>query len=132
MSTATTTQPTLSKRLRVLVVEDEMLLAMSLEDLLADLDCDVVGPVARVAEAVLRADTEVFDGAILDINVAGTEVYPVARILVERGIPFIFISGYDADSLPEEWSGHPLLRKPFQPDDFARAITKAFCLPADG
>ena len=114
------------KRLRVLVVEDEMLLAMRLEDMLADLDCDVIGPVGRVAEAIGLAQSEVFDGAILDINVAGTEVYPVARVLAGRGIPFIFVSGYDACSLPAEWRSRPTLQKPFQPNDLAKIMAKAF------
>lgn len=114
------------ERLRVLVVEDEMLPAMLMEDLLTDLGCDVVGPVARVADGLKLAGSERLDGAILDINVAGTEVFPVARELAERSIPFIFLSGYAADTLPQMWRSRPTLRKPFRPQDLARAMAKAF------
>lgn len=74
MNTISSQEP---QRVRVLVVEDEMLLAMFMEDTLADFDCEVVGPVARVADGIRLAASEQLDGAILDINVAGTEVFPV-------------------------------------------------------
>ena len=115
-----------SKRLRVLVVEDEMLLAMLVEDSLVDCGCDVVGPVARVADGVKLASSERLDGAILDINIAGTKVFPVASELARRSVPFIFVSGYDPDNLPEAWRGRPILKKPFRPRDLARNMAKAF------
>lgn len=114
------------ERFRVLVVEDEMLPAMFMADLLTDLGCDVVGPVARVADGLKLAGSEKLDGAILDINVAGTEVFPVARELAERSIPFIFLSGYASDTLPQAWRSRPTLRKPFRPQDLARTIAKTF------
>lgn len=114
------------ERFRVLVVEDEMLPAMHIEDLLTDLGCDVVGPVARVAEGLKLAGFERLDGAILDINVAGTEVFPVARELAERSIPFIFLSGYASDTLPQVWRGRPTLRKPFRPRDLAQTMAETF------
>lgn len=114
------------ERFRVLVVEDEMLPAMLIEDLLADLGCDVVGPVARVADGLKLAGSEKLDGAILDINVAGTEVFPLARELAERSIPFIFLSGYASDILPQVWRRRPTLRKPFRPQDLARIVAKTF------
>jgi DNA-binding response OmpR family regulator len=114
------------KRFRVLVVEDEMLLAMLVEDSLMDFGCDVVGPVARVADGVKLASSERLDGAILDINVAGTEVFPVASELVRRSVPFIFISGYDSNNLPQVWRSRPALKKPFRPQDLARSMAKAF------
>lgn len=123
MSTAPSAPP--PERARVLVVEDEMLLAMLMEDTLADFGCDVVGPVARVADGVRLANSERLDGAILDINVAGAKVFPVARELARRSIPFVFVSGYGSDSLPQEWKGYPALHKPFQPADLARSM-KAF------
>jgi DNA-binding response OmpR family regulator len=111
-----------TERFRVLVVEDEMLLAILMEDTLSDFGCDVVGPVARVADGVRLANSERLDGAILDINVAGVEVFPVARELARRGIPFVFVSGYDCRTLPQEWRGRPSLQKPFQPADLARSM----------
>lgn len=125
MNTASPKQG-LPESCRVLVVEDEMLPAMLMEDLLTDLGCDVVGPVARVAEGLKLAGSEKLDGAILDINVAGTEVFPVARELAERGIPFIFLSGYASDTLPQVWRNRPTLRKPFRPEDLARTMASTF------
>jgi CheY-like chemotaxis protein len=114
------------KRFRVLVVEDEMLPAMFMEDLLSDLGCDVVGPAARVADGLKLIGSERLDGAILDINVAGTEVFPVALELAKRSIPFIFLSGYASDTLPQMWRSRPTLRKPFQPEDLARTMASTF------
>jgi DNA-binding response OmpR family regulator len=114
------------KRFRVLVVEDEMLLAMLVEDSLVAFGCDVVGPVARVIDGVKLASSERLDGAILDINIAGTKVFPVASELARRSVPFIFVSGYDAENLPEAWRGRPILKKPFRRQDLARNMRKAF------
>jgi DNA-binding response OmpR family regulator len=124
--TSSTSSEQSSARFRVLVVEDEMLLAMQMEDTLADFGCDVVGPVAHVAEGVKLAGSESLDGAILDINVAGAEVFPVARKLAERSIPFIFVSGYGSGKLPPEWRSRPTLQKPFYPQDLARRMAEAF------
>jgi DNA-binding response OmpR family regulator len=117
------------ERYRILVVEDEMLLAMLMEDTLADFGCEVVGPVARIAEGVRLANTERLDGAILDINVAGVEVFPIARELAQRGIPFVFVSGYESTRLPHEWHNRPTLQKPFQPRELAHSMAKAFSKP---
>jgi DNA-binding response OmpR family regulator len=119
-------EQTSPKRLRVLVVEDEMLLAMLVEDSLVDFGCDVVGPVARVADGVKLASSEKLDGAILDINIAGSEVFPVASELARRSVPFIFISGYDLNNLPQVWRSRPTLKKPFQPQDLARSMARTF------
>ena len=115
--------------LRVLIVEDEMLLAYMLQDMLAEWGCSVVGPAGRVAKAVSLAGSEALDGAILDVNLAGTEVYPVARALAARHVPFIFISGYAASRLPKEWRDRPTLQKPFQPRDLAQSMARIFAQP---
>jgi DNA-binding response OmpR family regulator len=114
------------QRLRVLVVEDEMLLAMVMEDTLLDFGCDVVGPVARVADGVRIANSERLDGAILDINLAGATVYPIARELAQRNIPFMFVSGYGEDNLPQEWRNRPRLQKPVDPRDLTQRMESAF------
>ncbi|HET7586653.1 MAG TPA: response regulator [Gammaproteobacteria bacterium] len=111
--------------MRILMVEDEMMLAMSLEDLLKLLGCEVV-KAARVAKAVKLAETESVDGALLDVNLAGERVYPVAAELDRRGIPFVFMTGYDVDRLDSGYHGRPALQKPFQMDDMVRVMADAF------
>ncbi len=101
-------------RPRLLVVEDEVLIGMLLEDMLSDLGYEVVGVAAQVAQAAKMAREAAFDAAILDVNVNGQPVYPVAAILRERGVPFLFASGYGARGLPPEFRNCPVLQKPFQ------------------
>jgi CheY-like chemotaxis protein len=114
----------LPKGLRVLVVEDEMLLAMSLEDMLAELGCNVVGPVGGVTKAVQLAKSEPLDLALLDLNIGGQAVYPVARELDCRHVRFVFVSGYGPDRLPQEWRNRPMLEKPFQQRDLERVLSE--------
>ena len=99
---------------RVLIVEDESLVAMLLETILEDMGCTPVGPAATVDEALrLAADAEPIDAALLDVNVAGRQVFPVAEALRDRGVPFVFSTGYGEGGLPDEWRGQPTLQKPF-------------------
>src|SRR4051794_22900016 len=79
---------------RVLVVEDEMIVAWLLQDMLADLGCAVVGPAARVSQALAMIDAEAIDAAVLDVNLNGQKSYPVADALAARGMPFVFSTGY--------------------------------------
>jgi CheY-like chemotaxis protein len=112
---------------RVLVVEDEVLVAWLLEDMLTDLGCAVVGPVARVNQALAMIDAAAFDAAVLDINLNGQKSYPVADALAARGVPFVFSTGYVKDSLPDAYQGFPMLQKPFHRsqlgDTLARLLT---------
>ena len=101
---------------RILVVEDEMLLAMSLEDLLVSYGFEVVGPASRIDVAVRLACSEAIDAGILDLNIAGEEVYPVADALAARGIPFLFITGYNAAAIIQKYAKRPMLQKPFKPE----------------
>ncbi len=99
---------------RVLVVEDESLVAMLLETMLEDMGCTPVGPIGTVDEAleVIGSDTSI-DAALLDVNVAGRPVFPVAGALTQRGVPFVFSTGYGEGGLPDEWRGRPTIQKPF-------------------
>jgi len=106
-----------SSGLRVLVVEDEMMVALLLEDMIADLGYRVVGPVTRLGKALDVASREAIDVAILDINVDGSEVYPVAEALAARHIPFAFVTGYGREGLREPYRGTPTLAKPFRKGD---------------
>jgi CheY-like chemotaxis protein len=114
---------TLSAR-RVLVVEDEMIVAWLLEDMLTDLGCTVVGPAARVDQALAMIDAESIDAALLDLNLNGEMSYPVADALAARGVPFVFSTGYDKDRLPDGYRGVPVLQKPYRPSELADALAK--------
>ena len=118
MSDSTTAMP------RVLVVEDEYLIRMLLEDMLADLGYDVAAAVGTIAEASELAAHGDFNAAILDVNLDGQEVYPVAEILVQRGLPFVFVTGYGEGSLPAKYRRHPALQKPFQSEQLRTMLTE--------
>ena len=99
---------------RVLIVEDESLVAMLLETILEDMGCVPVGPAATVDEGLrIAGGGEPIDAALLDVNVAGKQVFPVAEALRDRGVPFIFSTGYGEGGLPDEWRGQPTLLTPF-------------------
>lgn len=100
---------------RILVVEDEMLIALIIEETLQDLGCVVVGPVGRVDAALQLAKDETLDAAILDVSIRGGKVYPVAEQLLARGIPFVLASGYGDWALPDAFQAQPRLTKPFTP-----------------
>ena len=85
--------------LRILLVEDNFLVAESMRDLLDECGCETVGPAPRLEAALDLADREFLDGALLDINLAGEYCFLVARLLRERGVPFSFLSGYDDCSI---------------------------------
>ncbi len=99
--------------LRVLVVEDNMLIAVHIEEMLQDLGCVVVGPVGKLDAAMRVVDHDVLDAAILDVNIRGEHVFPVAERLRARGIPFALASGYGDWALPETFRNQPRLTKPF-------------------
>ena len=113
------------RRLRVLVVEDEILVAMLLEDMLADLGFEVLGPAMRLDAALKMALDESFDLAVLDVNLANEQSFPVAQLLQERGIPFVFATGYGLRGLDERFKEVTTLQKPFEPDQLANAISLA-------
>jgi CheY-like chemotaxis protein len=91
---------------RVLLVEDEYLIRMLLEDMLADLGYGIAAAVGTIAEASELAATGEFNVAILDVNLDGQEIYPVAEILAKRGLPFVFVTGYGKGSLSEPYRDH--------------------------
>ncbi|WP_119459496.1 response regulator [Rhodospirillaceae bacterium SYSU D60014] len=116
--------------LRILVVEDEMLVAMLMEDMLMDLGYEVVGTASRINTAVEMAQRETFDAAILDVNLNGQEAYPVADVLIARGIPFAFATGYGETGVREPYRSHPTLQKPFQQQHLKDVIAKVLGLKA--
>ncbi len=113
---------------RIFVVEDEFLIRMLLEDMLTDLGYELVGVAGRVDEAAEMAETKDFDLAILDVNLDGQDVYPVADLIGKRGLPFMFVTGYGGRGLPDNYRNRPTLQKPFQLDELKRMLAQL--LPA--
>jgi CheY-like chemotaxis protein len=111
---------------RVFVVEDEFLIRMLLEDMLDELGYAVAGIAGRLEEAAEMAKSGAFDLAILDVNLDGEDVFPVADILAGRGVPFVFVTGYGGRGLPEPYCSRPTLQKPFQLDDLGKTLGAFF------
>lgn len=110
---------------RILVIEDESLVAMLLETILDDMGCTVVGPESNVDDGLIAATSEAsLDAALLDVNVAGREVFPIAEALRARGVPFVFSTGYGEAGLPEHWRGNPTIQKPFTEGAIRDALMK--------
>jgi CheY-like chemotaxis protein len=108
--------------LRVLVVEDEMMVSMLIEDMLGDLGCIVVGPAARLDEALDLANAGELDCAVLDVNLGGQPIFPLADVLRSKGKPFAFATGYGDAGLRDVDKGTPVLQKPFRESDLARVL----------
>jgi DNA-binding response OmpR family regulator len=104
-------------------VEDDALLAISLDDILKEAGAKVVGPAVTLEEAKKFAAEEVLSAALLDIRLDDDEVWPVARLLAARGVPFLFSTGhFDRASLPAEWSERPILTKPVRREQIIVAL----------
>jgi len=110
------------RSLRILIVEDEMLVAMNIEDMLLDLGHEVAGLASRLAGAVSLAREAAVDVAMLDVNLAGEASFPVADVLAERGIPFLFATGYGVQGIEERYRDRPILQKPFRAGELAAAL----------
>jgi two-component SAPR family response regulator len=111
--------------LKVLVVEDESLVAMHIENMLEEIGCQVVASVPRLVKALSLAGSLDIDLAVLDINLAGEVVYPLALRLADRGIPFVFSTGYSTAILPTELRDRPLVKKPVTLGSLKKAVAMA-------
>lgn len=109
---------------RIAIVEDETMIAMMVEDFLADLGWDVVELAGTLERAVAMARHAEIDAAILDVNLNGQDSFAAAEILRERKIPFVFASGYGADGMAGRFRDVPILTKPFQRDELERALCR--------
>jgi DNA-binding response OmpR family regulator len=106
---------------RILLVEDEPLIAFSLEDLVQELGFAVVGPAYRLSEGFALLEEEQIDAAILDVNLNEERSYPLADLLAEQGVPFLFATGYAEGGV--EWSGSArVIAKPYTRDQVSRAL----------
>ena len=111
------------KGLRVLVVEDDYLISLLFDDMLTSAGCVVIGPLPRLTDALEAAAKENCDAAVLDVNLGGERVYPVAKILTARHVPFIFVTGYSGDALPHEYAQQPRIAKPFKAAQLLGALS---------
>jgi PAS domain S-box-containing protein len=105
---------------RVLLVEDEALVAMMIQECLTECGHSIIGPISRASEAVQAAHNGDYDAAILDINLGDGTAYPVAEIVAARGIPFVFVTGYGADTVDARFGGVPVLQKPIERQSLER------------
>jgi DNA-binding response OmpR family regulator len=109
---------------KILVVEDEFLVATLIEDMLEAAGCTVSGPIARLSEALAAIDHETYDAAVLDVNLGGDRIDPVADVLARRNVPFMFVTGYGTTALPGEFAKRPRLCKPFRMEDLVATLSK--------
>lgn len=109
---------------KILVVEDEFLVATLLQDILESAGCTVSGPIARVPEALDAVDHETYDAAVLDVNLGGDRIDPVADALSRQNIPFMFVTGYGTTGLPGDYAARPRLCKPFRMADLLNTLSR--------
>lgn len=110
---------------KVLVVEDEMMIAMLIEDMLDEFGCKLVGPATNVPRALELIAKESIDVAVLDLNLDGKDTYAIADALQRKNVPFIFATGYGSAGLRQEYGNRPVLQKPFPASDLETALTEA-------
>ena len=115
---------------RFLMVEDEFLVSMLVESIVSDLGATVVGPYSRLADGLAAARTENFDGAILDLNLRGEAAEPLADLLMGRGVPFLFVTGYQREGIDRRYASIPVLQKPIDAEALKRILTSLVEVPA--
>jgi DNA-binding response OmpR family regulator len=114
----------------VLLVEDETMIRMLVADMLTDLGYNVAAEAGDIEQAVKLAQSAQYDLAILDVNVNGKIISPVAEAVASRNLPFVFATGYGAEGLPEQYRNHPALQKPFRMETLQQAIEAALRGPS--
>jgi CheY-like chemotaxis protein len=122
-STPSSPTPSGKETRRVLVVEDEELVAMMLADMLQELNCRVLGPAGELTQALALARDGALDAALLDVSLGGRASFPVAEALRARGVPFAFMSGYGEKDFPAAFREVPRLSKPFDLPDLERVLS---------
>jgi PAS domain S-box-containing protein len=110
---------------QILLVEDEAFVAMMMRDLIAEIGFHVVGPFGKIADAIENLDRHRLVAAVLDVNLAGEKIYPLAEQLSGRGIPFVFVTGYAADAIDDRFASVPVLQKPVDGPALRRALNLA-------
>lgn len=107
---------------RVLIVEDEMVVAMLIEDMVSELGYEVSGVASQVDEAISQVERGGFDLAILDVHLNGKQVFPLADLLLQKDIPFMFATAYGERGIPAVYRQRPVLQKPFSPLELKKAL----------
>ena len=113
---------------RILVVEDEALIAAMVEDMLMELGATVVGPASSIAQALVLVNSDDFDAAVLDVNIRSEQVDPIAEILMARNVPLVFATGYGASAHGVRYA--PVIEKPYTLEKLANALTSALLAAA--
>ena len=116
---------------RVLVCDDNLLIADVIAEFLRECGLEPMGPVGRLESAIHMARERALDGAVLDINLSGRPCFPVCAILSDRRIPFIFLTGYPQTRIPIEYRGTPLIGKPFEPTEMKEVLAHMLGLPLE-
>ena len=112
--------------LRLLVVEDQFFVAMEVNDLISNLGAEVVGPFARLNEALDAVQRHEIDGGVLDVKLNSERSYPVVDILLKRRRPVLLVTGGDTAGIPDKYRGLPCLPKPFEPVRFQEVLQAVF------
>jgi DNA-binding NtrC family response regulator len=107
---------------RILLVEDSPVISDATGMMLEDMGCDLVGPAATMAPALVLAEEEKLDAAVVDINIRGGKAYNLLTVLARRNVPFLLTSGYADWSMPDEWRERPRLTKPYNEQELQRAV----------
>ena len=110
----------------VLVVEDEMLVLLMIEAMLAEFGCESVSSAATADQALALIDAHTFDAAMVDMNLSGNRSYAVADALAARAVPFVFSTGYSGHDIRDDYRDRPLLRKPFRSEDLMEVLKRLF------
>src|SRR4029450_12213335 len=116
---------------RVLVCDDNLLIADVVAEFLRECGLEPIGPVGRLESAMHMARERALDGAILDINFNGRPCFPICAILSARRIPFMFLTAYPLATIPIEYRGSPLIAKPFEPNELKETLARMLGLPQD-
>jgi CheY-like chemotaxis protein len=115
-----------SIRSRLLLVEDEAIVGMFMEEVLEELGFEPTHPIASLAEAMTAAERERYDGAVLDMNLKGESVYPLAELLQTQNVPFVFVTGYGRNGIDERFAHVPVVQKPVTAEALAQVLFTRF------
>ena len=117
---------------RIMIVEDEALVAMALRETLVELGFSVLGPFNRISEAMVALRNNRIDAAVLDVNLGGEMIYPLADVLAADHVPFIFITGYGAEEIEPRYASVPILQKPIEPGALQSVFVRPPAVAGDG